>query len=343
MKKKLFAALLAVGFLCVVSDNQAIAEEKDSDVLDTLQEHVQISGAVEVEINWNEDYDATNSSDIALSTATLGIEASIVEWASGTIVFDWDDEEDEIGIDEAYITLGNTEAIPFALQAGRLYVPFGVFETSAVSDPLTLEAFETREEAVMTSYGINGVNFGIYGFNGDTNENGGDDTIEHFGGFLDYSLEKESLTLNAHLGYMSSIIDSDTLQDNLDLESDYVGGVSAQLSLQYSGFILIGEYITATEDYEPDEGDAQKPSAFHIEAGYTMELGLPVFAAISYSGTDNLGGVLPETRLAPVIGVELVEGLTAKLEYCHDTDYEEADGGTGEESDTVTLLLSYEF
>lgn len=336
-------ALLVISIVGLLANNQAVAENRSGETFEELKEHVVISGAVEVEAAWSEDFEGSSNSDIALSTATLGVEASVVEWVAGTIVFDWDDEEDEVVIDEAYVSLGDTGTVPFGLQVGRFYLPLGVFSTSAVSDPLTLEAFETREEAVMARYSVNGITMGLYVFNGDTNENTGDDTIEHFGTFLNYILEHDDLALTTHLGYLSSVVDSDTLQDSLDLAAEYIGGLSAQASLEYRGITLTGEYITAIDDYEPLDGEAKKPGAFHLEVGYSMEIGLPVFAALSYSQTDDLGGILPETRLAPVIGVELPEGLTAKLEYCHDTDYEESEGGTGEESDTITILLSYEF
>ena len=44
-----------------------------------------------------------------------------------------------------------------------------------------------------------------------------------------------------------------------------------------------------------------------------------------------------------MVGVTLTEGLGVKIEYSHDTDYDSADGGSGEEADAVTAQLSYEF
>jgi len=339
---KLTMALTA-GLICLVGAGEVMAEEKQGEILEKLKDRVTFSGAIEVEASWSEDFEGVSESDIALATAELGVEAKIVEWAVGTLNLEWLDEDDKISVDEAFITLGGTEKIPATLKAGRYFVPFGAFETNTISDPLTLEAFETKEDAVMAGFDVAGVHGGIYAFNGDTNEGGGDDNIEHYGAHIGYTLENDDLKVNAHLGYLSSVVDSDGLSENLDLEADYVGGLAAQASVTFVGVTLTGEYITAIDDYQPTDGASSKPSAFHLEAGYSLELGLPLLFALSYSGTDDLAGILPESRLAAVAGVEFVEGLGLKVEYAHDTDYDVDEGGSGEEADVVTLQLAYEF
>ena len=97
------------------------------------------------------------------------------------------------------------------------------------------------------------------------------------------------------------------------------------------------------DDYQPADGADGKPAAYHLEAGYEVELGLPLQFTLSYSATRDLAPILPESRLAAVVGVTLSEGLGVKVEYSHDTDYDSADGGSGEEADAVTAQLSYEF
>ncbi len=64
---------------------------------------------------------------------------------------------------------------------GRFTVPFGSYETNMISDPLTLEIGETGEDALMVGFEAAGFYGSFYVFNGDTNEGGGDENIEHFG------------------------------------------------------------------------------------------------------------------------------------------------------------------
>lgn len=334
---------ITTGLLTLAGLQPALAGDKAEEAAAALQEHLTINGTIEVEASSREAFDGSKEEDISLATADFGIDAKLVDWAVGTLALTWDDEEDKVTVDEAFISLGATENIPVSLKAGRFYLPFGVFETAGVSDPLTLEAFETREDAVMVGFEKAGFTGGIYVFNGDTNEGGGEEKIEHFGLHGGYSLENDDLKLSTALGYLSSIVDSDTLAEELDPEADYVGGVAAQASISAFGFTLSGEYITAVDDYQPASGEDGKPAAYHLEAGYEVELGLPLQFALSYSATKDLAPILPESRLAAVIGVTLTEGLGVKIEYSHDTDYDSADGGSGEEADAVTAQLSYEF
>ena len=344
MHSKHLIAAIGTGILALGGANPALAQEKWEESLeDNLKDHFTISGTIEVEASSVESFDGSKEEDIALATADFGIEAKLVDWAVGTLALTWDDEEDKVTVDEAFVTLGETEEIPASLKAGRFYMPFGVFETATVSDPLTKEAFETREDAVMAGFTVAGFSGGLYIFNGDTNEGGGDEKIEHFGAHLGYSLEKDDFKLSSHLGYLSSIVDSDTLGEELDLEADYVGGIAAQISATAFGVTLSGEYITAVDDYQPADGSDGKPAAYHLEAGYEIELGLPLQFALSYSATKDLAPILPESRVAAMVGVELVEGLGFKVEYHHDKDYDTADGGSGEEADAVVAQLSYEF
>ena len=343
MRTRRLIVAMAVGIVCLPVTNEAIADETNQEILEKLKERVTLSGAIEVEASWSEDFEGVSDSDIALATAEIGLEARIVEWATGTLALEWDDEENEITVDEAFITLGDTEKIPLLIKAGRFYIPFGVFESNAITDPLTKEAFETREDALMIGYKLGALEAGAYVFNGDTNEGGGDDVIEHCGAQMNYSFENDAISINTHLGYLSSIMDSDTLGEVADLEADYVAGVVAQASVTIVGIGLSGEYITAIDDFEPADHPKSKPASYHVEAGYSFEFGLPLNLGLSYSETKDVGGILPENRIAAFFGVEIAEGLSATVEYCHDIDYEEIDGGTGGDADTVTLQLAYEF
>jgi hypothetical protein len=343
MQQRKVIAALAVGSLGLLAGTQTMAAEQQEELLEKVKDHISIHGAIEVEAGWSEDFEGASESDITLSTAEIGFEAKLNDWATGTLNLEWVDEDDKIDVDEAFIRLGNTEKFPVSVQAGRFVVPFGVFAGSTIADPLTMQAFETKEDAVMAEIEYEGLHAGAYVFNGDTNEGGGNDTIEHFGAHIGYTLKNDTFEFNTHLGYLSSVIDADGLSENLDLTADYVDGLAAQASVKIAGITLIGEYITAIDDYQPAYAASSKPRAFYTEANYCLELGMPLLFALVYSGTEDLAGFFPEARLAAIAGVELTEGLGLKLEYSHDTDYDIADGGTGEEADAVTVQLAYEF
>lgn len=332
-----------------VLEDSAGVETEENNMLSYMNDHVNFSGTIEVEAGWSEDFEGVSESSIDLATAEFAFEAGLTDWALGVMAIEWDGDEDKLTVDEAFINLGGTEVFPVYFKGGRYVVPFGVYDGNTITDPLTSEAFETKEDAVTVGSAFGPITVDAFIYNGETNEGGGDANIEQFGGALGYAFGNDSVAMEAHVGYSSSIVDSDGLQEEFDVEADYVGGVALQGALRAAGAVFIAEYVTAVEDYESTDeltGEAvsAQPSAYQLEAGYNFDLGkFPSLVTLGYSGSSDLGGILPETRLMAVLGVELSDGIGVNLEYAHDTDYDEDDGGTGEEADSVIAQLYYEF
>jgi len=86
------------------------------------------------------------------------------------------------------------------------------------------------------------------------------------------------------------------------------------------------------------------PSAFQIECAYTAEaMGKEITLAVTCQGTDNLAGMLPETRYGAATGIGLSDNLGLTLEYMHDEDYAISKGGTDKSADAFTAQLALEF
>ena len=311
-----------------------------------INDHVSFSGLIEVEGSASEDFEGINESKFELATVELGFDARANDWASGHVLVLYEEGgDDKVLIDEAFITLGNTEQFPLYLTAGRLYVPFGKFETNMISDPLTLEIGETRETALQIGFKAQGAYGSVFAFNGDTNEGGGDSQIEQFGANLGYAYEQESFSIDVGVSYINSMGDSDGLSEVLAEEdllgSDYVDGLGVYAIAAIGPVSLIGEYITALDDFD---GDDSQPMAFNFETGYSFALaGRESTFGVAYQGTDDLAGILPESRILTTLSVTIFPATTFSIEYAHDEDYDEDEGGTGESADTVTGQLAYEF
>ena len=82
---------------------------------------------------------------------------------------------DVVVVDEGLIIIDGEDVIPFYLNAGKIYVPFGNFESHFISDPLTLELGETRESAVKVGFANDMFDLCMAVFNGDINETDEDD------------------------------------------------------------------------------------------------------------------------------------------------------------------------
>ena len=337
-----------------------------AEIFKELSERVSISGAIEIEAFTAKNYDSDSESDIALATVELGFDVQIAEWVSGHVLLLWEeDDTEEVVVDEGTITLGNTEKCPFYLTAGKLYVPFGVFESNMIQDPLTLEIGETRESAVQVGVEMSGFYGSVYVFNGDISEKNDTDKVECYGANIGYGFENDDLGFDIGVDWINNIADSDGLTDAVsgswlpaygilgirgeeEIE-DYVEGVSAHLILNFGPVMLIGEYLGACDDFETNElafnGDGAQPEAWNIEVAFAAEIaGKETVFALGYQGTDEaLALELPEERYMAAVSVGIIANTCLTFEYLHDKDYDESDGGTDDDADVFTAQLAIEF
>lgn len=139
-----------------------------------INESVALGGNIEILAGWAEDFSGESDGVLGLDSVQLDFEIEVNEWTLGNIVIEYDDgtnatfpttsgfetSVDRINLDTAFITIGNLQRFPPFLTAGRIYLPFGigtgdpVADVLTIEDPLTLEGFETREDAIGIGLGF---------------------------------------------------------------------------------------------------------------------------------------------------------------------------------------------
>ena len=335
--------------------------EEGKSFLRTITDHVELSGVVEVEANsWSVDdngfYEDDDGSDVTLATVEIGLDAQISEWSSAHILllYEEGEEDDHVIIDEGTITLGNMDKFPLYLSAGKMYVPFGSFETNMISDPLTLEMGETRDTSILFGFESGSFRGSLYAFNGDINEEGEDNDIDTYGASLGYIYVNDNISVDVTFDYISNIADTDGIGDYLqdggiDEIDDYVDGITFHGHITMGQFTLIGEYLTALDDFENTEiafkGDGAEPESWNVELGYTTELfDRETTFALGYQGTDeSVAFGLPEELYIGAISMEIFAHTFLAFEYFHAEDYDTSDGGTDDDADVATMQLAVEF
>ncbi|MEZ4600028.1 MAG: LbtU family siderophore porin [Syntrophotaleaceae bacterium] len=326
-------------------------EEKDG--LGRWLDRISIAGLIEVEAGYEDiDFDDPavedeDSSDLTLATVELGIDVDFIKHVSGHVLLLWEEDDTEpLDVDEAYIRLDGEDVLPLYLQAGKMYVPFGKFDTHFISDPNTLELGETRESAAVIGYANEMVELSFGVFNGDIDEAGKDDHIDSFVAGAVFTLPEEAvpgLALAAGASWISNIADSDVLTDEIAVDgiADKVDGINAFLTATLNErWTLIAEYLGALDEFEAgelafDEGEALEPKTWNFEIGCAVTDALTL--AAKYEGGDDLGGLLPDSQYGAVASYALFENTTLALEYLHG-EFENDD-----ERDLVTAQLAFEF
>lgn len=324
-------------------------------------ERIQISGLVEVEAGYSDiDYDdpATEdetSSDVDLATVELVVDAAIVDHLDAHVMVKY--EEDDIFVDEGFITLSGTEQFPAYLIAGRQYIPFGNFDSHFVTDPTTLVLGETNEGAAVAGYRFGGelIDASIGAFNGRVDEVGDDDTIDGFVGAVVVS-PFEGVMFGA--SYMSNLAGSDTLSEFVtDWDGDgennnissIIGGWSAFVTVEFlERFKVIGEYVSALDEFEPgelyDAADVEKrqPAAWNVEFGARLIDTVEVAARYggSADGGDSVSGefLLPESEYGAVVNWGIYKNTNLAFEYLHGEFEDDV-----QTADMFTVQLAVEF
>ena len=296
---------------------------------------VEVTGTVEVEGVHSKPHGESSSTDFDTSTVDLGIEAQVSEWVSAAAVLSWDGDEDKFALDEAAITAAPPDG-PWSLAVGRIYVPFGTFDTNLVSDPLTLDVGETREEAVVVGVSSGGFDWALFGFNGD-NDPKGKDNVSNFGLAAGYSMETGGTEFGANISWINDIGESDGLQQDGVAR---VGGWAASLGARHGDASLIIEQVAAMDEFKAGDLAGSKPSAWTVEAAYDFELaGKAATAAASLQGTRQASAAdLPERRVLAGISLEVAENVGLGIEWSRDTAYDDE----GKDS-AITVLLAAEF
>ncbi|WP_145926351.1 LbtU family siderophore porin [Syntrophotalea acetylenica] len=333
-----------------LADRVATLEESAGGLHSWL-DRISIGGLIEVEAAYvnvdSDDPDADgNESDLTLATVELGIDVDFVKHVSGHVLLLWEEDETEpLDVDEAFIRLDGEDVVPMYLQAGKMYVPFGNFETHFISDPLTLELGETRESAVVIGYASDLLELSFGVFNGDVDETGKDSHLDSFVASAVYNMPREAipgLALSAGVSWISNLADSDVLSEEIDHSiRRKINGVGAFFSATWQDRLtLIAEYVGALEKFRAgelafDDGQSLEPKTWNTELGYAVTDKLTV--AARYEGGDDLGDLLPDNQYGIAASYGLFESTTLSLEYLHG-EFENHDN-----QDVLTAQLAFEF
>ena len=164
----------------VSAQDKAIVE-KDKQIArltggDKWFEAVEIGGVIDLRGIVTSPPEGDNETDLVVDSVELGIGAQVSDWVNGEVVLLWEQGEG-LDVDTATVTIGPPEGA-WSITGGQLYVPFGVFETNLISDPLTLDIGETRQTAFQVDGSAGGLSGSVFVFKGDNMEDGDNFTVQ---------------------------------------------------------------------------------------------------------------------------------------------------------------------
>lgn len=302
-------------------------------------------GALEVEGAYTDAADRPAASDLSVATALLGLDAALSDRIKGRIVLLHEEgEEPTIDIDEANLTVTRPESLGGTLmvRAGRDHLPFGVFPSVMVSDPLTLELGEIHKTWLLTGWENGKIAARIGVFNGDRDANDHD--------VIDNGVASLTVTPSEQLSFGASYLcdlaetDSELLADTTaDYDRD-VNAISANLTLKFAPVTISVEYLGALREFSEamlaDPGKSpvlsgRQPRAWFAELSF--EPGEDWAVSGRYEKAKDFQDDV--ARYGATFSYGLAEQTTLSLEYLY-SDFARESEDTASQ---VTVQLAMEF
>lgn len=282
-----------------------------------------------------------------------------------------------IQLEQAYATLGNLDQIPVFLQVGKSFQDFGRYEIHPITASMTQVMSETLATSAKLGFIVPmGFNGSIYAFDDPVKKFGHGATTTNYGASLGYDLVNDQLGFDLGIGYLYNMIGVNDVAyavQNFTFNSGYfnrVGAIAAYGDVNSGPFTLSARYTTALQRFNvldlPKNSFADdtvttvfiggtpvlttitpgldrvgaKPWAAGAQAGYGFE----AFGCksnnvyIGYQTSREAAGLaLPKNRWLAGYGIEWWKNTNFGVEWDHDVGYSFSQGGTGRNSNLVSL------
>jgi len=191
---------------------------------------LELSGLIETQAFKNLTYDSHHETDINVTDAKVDIVAGVSPWITAFVEMELVDDGDSLKrssradakFTNAFVTYGNLHESGLYMTMGQLYLPFGQFTSSMVTNSLPRVLGRTRERAIVVGYAQpdnDGFNASVYTFRGDTHKSETpsalNDHINRVGGNLEFNHHGQDYSLNFGASVISDMAESCGLQEAL--------------------------------------------------------------------------------------------------------------------------------
>jgi hypothetical protein len=309
---------------------------------------LQISGTVQASFEANSNPFGQVVDDIGnpipeeksdlLGQAEFDMAAEINDWWTGYMHFYSDTQPStNVGMEQAFIVLGNLDELPTYASAGLMFLPNGSFYTNMVTRPLTREIGRQRDNAAVLGTTWEGWRANIFGFDSERQlSEDGNDSVNQWGASFDYNTElNEDWKVGLGAGYVNDNSGAEAIAASNVLEFEgtiqrHIPAVNVHGRVDYGPMIFFAEYQDNLRAFQEDEisfnHEGAKISAGNFEVTYNFDCGRPSWLTANYGfTTEALGAQLPRNQYGVTYGVIVLKNTILSFEYLLQNDYSEDD------------------
>lgn len=278
-----------------------------------------------------------------------------------------------VQLEQAYATFGNFDVSPIFVQVGKQFQDFGRYEIHPLTESMTQVMSKTLATSIKAGFITNGFHGSIFAFDDPINKVGNSAKPTNYGVALGYDQINTQLGWDIGAGYLYNMIGVNDIAYNVvnfTNTTGYnhrVGGYSLYGDLNSGPFSVGARYIAANRFSAldlPKNGVADlvggtiagapttiagatgaKPWAAGLQAGYgfnAWDKNQNVY--LGYQTSREAAGLdLPKDRWLAGYDVDMWKSTDLGIEWDHDMAYNLSQGGTGKNTNLVSLRAGVKF
>ena len=281
---------------------------------------IDVSGRIESWLRPGfDDYSGNYASKVELADSSIDFSIYASRWITGFLAIGYGNPNPEIDIKRAWVTVGNLNQLPLYASIGKMFIPFGVYSSNMLTDPLTKTMFRINDAAAVAGYvtQIGGANGKLYAQaylfddaikktkTGDSDHNhiaaGGANIgyTNKYANHIGFDLGA-GIVSDITSGGISGGLAKNSAGNVITSISKHVPGLDVHANTSWNSFGLTAEFISALTRYNSADFSYQDkdkavegalPMALHTELSYNFNWGsnrtrqhpTTVFAAYDHS------------------------------------------------------------
>ena len=296
---------------------------------------VEIAGLVEVSLTSSMPAEDDSSTDMELATLELGVAAAINDQFSAEVLVENDDGT--IALADAFLTYDAGGGL--SATGGLQILPFGVYDTNLISDPLTLMLGETGDVGLVLAGDADLLSWSLFSFDVQ-NKPEDESNIAGFGAGLGFAAEANGAEFGLNLSWINHVGDSGEIGGAEPAFAELASGMAASATGRLGAASVMIETVSVLDPLDAEGLDGAQPSAWAAEIAYDLDLmGSEATAAFAAGGSDEAEALgLPETLMLVGVSVAAWENVGITLEWKQEEAYSADDA-----DNAITVLLSAEF
>ncbi len=282
-------------------------------------------------------------------------------------------------VEQAFATIANFDVTPIYVQFGKSFQDFSRYEIHPITASLTQVMSETLATSLKLGFIADGFNGGVYVFNDPMGKIGSNTTPTNYGVSVGYDMNNDQFGWDIGAAYLYNLIGANDVAysvNNFTGGAGYnsrVGGAALYGDVNYGPFMLAARYTQATQQFNvldlTKNGRADltaasvvlgtagtavtptaaatgaKPWAAGIQAGYGFDaFGKSQNVYLGYQTARQAAGLnLPESRWLVGYGVDILKDTLLAAEWDHDMAFSTGNGGSGNNTNLVSLRAAVKF